>query len=238
MEAEEPRVDPAPLAGWVPPPVPAGVVLEGREVRLEPLAPGHAAELHAAFAEDRTGRLWDYMSVGPFPAAADYAAWVEGAAAGRDPRFMAILVAGRPLGVASWLRIAPEAGRIEVGWITYAPRLQRTRAATEAMTLMAGWAFDAGYRRYEWKCDARNLASRRAAERLGFSYEGVFRQHMVVKGRNRDTAWFAMTDGDWPCVRDAHMAWLDPANFDAEGRQRRRLGELTARCRVASDPGA
>lgn len=226
----------APLPDWTPPAAPGAVVLEGRYVRLEPLAVGHAAPLHAAFAEDAGGRLWDYMAVGPFTDAAAYAAWVERAAAGADPRFMAILVEGRPLGVASWLRIAPEMGSIEVGWLTFAPRLQRTRAATEAMTLMGAWAFEAGYRRYEWKCNALNAASRLAAERLGFSFEGVFRQHMVVKGRNRDTAWFAMADGDWSCIRAAHDAWLEPANFDAEGRQRRSLGTLTARCRVASDP--
>jgi hypothetical protein len=127
-------------------------------------------------------------------------------------------------------------GSIEVGHINYAPALQRTRAATEAMYLMMRWAFEAGYRRYEWKCNALNLGSRRAAERLGLSYEGVFRQAAVVKGRNRDTAWFAAIDSEWPALREAFEAWLAPTNFDAEGRQRERLGDLTRLVRVSSDP--
>jgi RimJ/RimL family protein N-acetyltransferase len=228
-----------PVGDWSAPPRPGPAVLEGRHARLERLAPGHAAGLWEAYAADPEGRLWDYMPYGPFAGAADYAAWVAGAAAGADPWFYAVIdrESGRPGGVASLMRITPEHGVIEVGSIAYAPRLQRTRAATEAMTLLAGWAFGAGYRRYEWKCDALNAPSRRAAQRLGFSYEGTFRQHMVIKGRNRDTAWFAMTDRDWPGIAAAHEAWLDPGNFDAEGRQRRRLGELTAPHRVASDPG-
>jgi RimJ/RimL family protein N-acetyltransferase len=128
-------------------------------------------------------------------------------------------------------------GSIEVGHICYAPALQRTRAASEAIYLFADWVFREGYRRFEWTCAALNRRSRRAAERFGFSFEGVFRNHMGVKGRNRDTAWFAMTDGDWMRLKSAWEAWLAPANFDAAGRQRRRLGALTAPCRVASDPG-
>jgi RimJ/RimL family protein N-acetyltransferase len=139
-------------------------------------------------------------------------------------------------GVASYLRITPAAGTIEVGHINLSKPLQRTRAATEAMVCMMRWAFGAGYRRYEWKCDARNLPSRRAAERLGLSYEGVFRQAAVVKGRNRDTAWFAAIDGEWPALEAAFEAWLDPANFDAGGRQRRALSALTAPVLVARDP--
>ena len=228
-----------PVGDWVPPPRPGPAVLEGRYARLERLAPGHAAGLWKAYAEDREGRGWDYMPSGPFTGAAEYAAWVERAAAGADPYFYAVIdrESGRAGGVASLMRITPEHGVIEVGSIAYAPRLQRTRAATEAMMLLAGWAFGAGYRRYEWKCDALNAPSRRAAQRLGFSFEGVFRQHMVIKGRNRDTAWFAITDRKWPGIAAAHGEWLDPGNFDAEGRQRRRLGELTAPHRVASDPG-
>ena len=128
-------------------------------------------------------------------------------------------------------------GTIEVGHINLAPELQRSRAATEAMFLMMEWAFSAGYRRYEWKCDALNLPSRRAAQRLGFSYEGLFRQAAVVKGRNRDTAWFACIDTDWPALREAYRAWLDPSNFDADGRQRESLSDLTRLVRVSSDPG-
>lgn len=224
------------LGTWTPPPAPVGVRLAGRHVRLEPLGLDHAEALHTAFTAPGSQGLWTYMPSGPFASAAEYAAWVAGAADSADPAFLAILVEGRPVGVAAWLRATPAMGTIEVGYITYAPALQRTRAATEAMTLMAGWAFDAGYRRYEWKCNARNVPSRRAAERLGFSFEGVFRQHMIVKGQSRDTAWFAMTDGDWACISQAHHDWLDPDNFDAEGRQKCCLGAMTTPCRVASDP--
>src|SRR5690606_12748185 len=148
---------------------------------------------------------------------------VWGAAQGSDPLHYTILADGRALGTASYLRIAPPAGSIEVGWITYSPALQRTRAATEAMYLMMRWAFEAGYRRYEWKCHALNAASRRAAQRLGFSYEGVFRQAVVVKGRNRDSAWYAAIDSEWPAIRDAMETWLDPANFGPDGAQRQSL---------------
>ncbi len=146
-----------------------------------------------------------------------------------DPLFFSIFGEGgsgeraTAAGLASYLRIAPAAGTIEVGHIHLAPALQRTRAATEAMFLMMRQAFDLGYRRYEWKCDALNAVSRRAAERLGFTYEGTFRHHLVYKGRNRDTAWYAIVDADWPPVRAAYEAWLDPANFDRDGRQRRPL---------------
>lgn len=138
--------------------------------------------------------------------------------------------------MAAFLRITPEAGTIEVGHIAYAPELQRTRAATEAMFHLMPWVFEAGYRRYEWKCDALNGPSRRAAERLGFSFEGIFRQAAVVKGRNRDTAWYACIDGDWPALRAAYETWLDPANFDAHGRQRQALSDLTGPILAARDP--
>ena len=225
------------LPDWTPPPWPGPMALEGRYARLEPLAPGHAAALHAANRADDA--IWDYLPYGPFASEPAYAAWVERMAGKADPLFFAVIdrERGAPGGVASLLRIAPEAGSIEVGHICYAPALQRTRAASEAIFLFADWVFREGYRRFEWKCNALNRASRRAAERFGFSFEGVFRNHMVVKGRNRDTAWFAMTDDDWTGLKPAWEAWLDPANFDADGRQRRRLGELTAPWRVASDPG-
>lgn len=223
--------------GWAPSPVPGALVLEGRFVRLEPLAAAHAAALHAANRVDDA--IWDYMPYGPFATEADYAAWVERVAGRPDPRFFALVDRARetPGGVASLMRIVPEHGVIEVGHICLAPALQRTPAASEMIFLFARWAFAAGYRRFEWKCDAKNARSRRAAQRFGFSFEGLFRQHMIIKGRNRDTAWFAMTDGDWACLRPAWEAWLDPGNFDAGGRQRRALGALTAPCRVASDPG-
>ena len=178
------------------------------------------------------------MPVGPFSSAATFHRWMKEAVEGSDPCFFAIrnLDTGRWEGFCSLLRIAPEAGSIEVGYIAYSPALQRTRAATEAQFLLMQWAFEAGYRRYEWKCNALNLPSRRAAERYGFSYEGVFRQAQVVKGRNRDTAWFAAIDSEWPALKEAFLAWLAPANFVGEGRQKERLGDLTALVRVAADP--
>ena len=226
-----------PVPGWAPPPRPGPEVLEGRRVRLERLDPRrHAAEIHAANRE--SDAIWDYLPYGPFGSEAEWSAWAERMAPSEDPYFYAIrdLGTGRAAGVASYLRISPEAGSIEVGHINLAPALQRKPAATEAMALMMRWAFEAGYRRYEWKCDALNLPSRRAAARLGLSYEGVFRQATVVKGRNRDTAWFATIDKDWPALRDAYEAWLAPGNFDAEERQRVALSALTAGVIVARDP--
>ena len=211
--------------------------MTGRYAVLEPLGADHAAGLHAAYAG--TDALWDYLPYGPHPDLAAQADWVKQWAGRADPVFYAIRdrdAGDRIGGVASWLRIAPEAGSIEVGHINFGPALQGSRAATEAMALMMGWAFGAGYRRYEWKCNALNLASRRAAERLGLSFEGVFRQAAVIKGRNRDTAWFAAIDREWPALKAAFDAWLDPANFDAAGRQRRRLSELTRPILVARDP--
>jgi RimJ/RimL family protein N-acetyltransferase len=224
------------LEGWRPPPLPGPAEFAGRYACLERLTVEHAPALWDAFAGH--DGVWRYMAYGPFPDIEGFAAWVGEAADRPDPCYYAITdrETGRPGGVASYLRITPKDGVIEVGAITYAPALQRTRAATEAMAMMAAWAFEAGYRRYEWKCNALNGASRRAAERLGFSFEGVFRQHMIQKGRSRDTAWFAITGAEWHGLRAAWGAWLDPANFDAEGRQRRPLGALTAPFRVASDP--
>lgn len=226
----------APVPGWSPRPRPGPEVLEGRHVRLERLTVAHAAALHDASAGHDA--LWDYIPYGPFPDAAAYSGWVESVEGAPDPVFYALcpLPEARPLGVASFMRIAPEAGCIEVGGIMMSPRLQRTRAATEAMVLMMRWAFEAGYRRYEWKCDSLNAPSRRAAQRYGFSYEGTFRQALVVKGRNRDTAWFSVIDGEWPRLRAAYETWLAPENFDADGRQRVSLAALTAPIRAASDP--
>ena len=225
------------LPGWSPPPRPDQSVLTGRLVRLEPLeADRHAFDLHAAF----TGHdaLWDYMPYGPFASASAYHRWAREREAGEDPRFFVLRDAGtgKPGGIASFLRITPEAGSIEVGHICISPAMQRSAAATEAMFLMMKWAFDAGYRRYEWKCNAQNLASRRAAQRLGFSFEGVFRQHMIVKGRNRDTAWFSVIDSEWPALSEAFSVWLSPGNFDAKGQQRERLSDLTRLVRQTEDP--
>ncbi|MEM1234535.1 MAG: GNAT family protein [Pseudomonadota bacterium] len=225
------------LAGWSAAAFPEGATLSGRFVRCEALDPArHGAALHNAFAGHHD--LWTYMPWGPFRSAASFHRWVGDIA--RDPgwHYYALCDAatGTAQGKAAYLRITPEHGVIEVGGITFSPALQQSPAATEAMILMMRWAFANGYRRYEWKCNALNLASRRAAQRLGFSFEGVFRQHMVIKGQNRDTAWFAVTDQDWPRLSAAYDLWLSPGNFDAEGRQRERLSDLTALVRVASDP--
>jgi RimJ/RimL family protein N-acetyltransferase len=219
-----------PLPGWTPPPAPPREPAEGRYCRLEPLDPGrHADALFAANAAAADGRGWTYLAYGPFPTPASYRAWVETCSRGDDPLFFAVIDAAtsRPAGVVSYLRITPAGGSIEVGHIHYAPRLRRTPAATEAMYLMMERAFGLGYRRYEWKCDALNAASRAAAQRLGLSFEGVFRQATVYKGRNRDTAWYAAIDAEWPALREAFRAWLDPGNFDGDGRQRTRLTDLT-----------
>jgi RimJ/RimL family protein N-acetyltransferase len=186
--------------------------------------------LHAANALDVEGRLWTYLPYGPFATPDSYRAWVEEACRQSDPLFFAIIdrAAGSAVGVASYLRINPSAGSMEVGHISYSPLLQRTAAATEAMFLMMERAFTLGYRRYEWKCDALNAPSCAAARRLGFSFEGIFRQASVVKGRNRDTAWFAVIDRDWPVLKAAFERWLHPANFDEQGNQRQRLSALTA----------
>lgn len=225
------------VENWTPPPIPNWDVVEGTYVRLERLnAEDHAALLYRSFATHDA--VWDYMAYGPFSSASQYHRWVRDHAALDDTLFYAIknLETGNWEGVASYLRIAPEAGSIEVGHINYSPALQRTRAATEAMYLMMAWAFDAGYRRYEWKCNALNLKSRRAAQRLGFSYEGVFRQATVSKGHNRDTAWFAAIDAEWPALKEAYAAWLSPSNFDADGQQRESLGDMTQLVRVSEDP--
>jgi RimJ/RimL family protein N-acetyltransferase len=227
-----------PLPDWTPPRAPDWPVLEGAHVRIERLDPArHTGDLARAMCPHP--ELWDYMPQGPFTGEADLRAWAEAVAPGADPWFVAILDrhTGRAVGHASYLRITPAAGSIEVGYIAFSPALQRTPAATEAMFLMADWVFGAGYRRYEWKCDALNLPSRRAAIRFGFSYEGIFRQATIVKGRNRDTAWFAMIDKDWSALRGAYKTWLDPANFDAQGQQRQRLSDLTAPSIVMADPG-
>ena len=219
-----------PLPGWSPPPHPPRESMMGRYCRLEPLDPDrHAADLFAANAADKEGRSWTYLAYGPFETLASYRDWMNARCLGDDPLFFAIvdLADEQPAGVASYLRITPASGSIEVGHLHFSPRLQRSPAATEAMFLMMQRAFEGGYRRYEWKCDALNAASRAAAQRLGLSFEGIFRQATVYKGRTRDTAWYAAIDAEWPARRVAFQAWLDPSNFDAEGRQRTRLSDLT-----------
>ena len=224
------------LDHWQAPPRPARTAIEGRWARLEPLSPdAHGRALFDANALDAEGRNWTYLPIGPFAALTDYDAWLRQVAPGDDPLFFTIIDRehGRPVGVASYLRIDPVAGSIEVGHINFSPLAQRTRAATDAMYLMMRHAFALGYRRYEWKCDALNAPSRVAAERFGFTYEGLFRQATLYKGRSRDTAWYSVLDIDFPAVEAAYLSWLAPDNFDAEGRQRRRLADLMADTRGA-----
>lgn len=209
---------------------PDGRTLSGVHVRLERLDPeAHGDGLHAAATEGGDPRLWDYLPYGPFADRAAFGEWLAAGGASIDPWFLTIVEqrSGEPAGMLALMRIAPDAGRIEIGHVWFGGRLQRTPAATEAIYLLAAHAFeDLGNRRLEWKCNARNERSKAAAERFGFSYEGTFRQDMVVKGRNRDTAWFSILDGEWPVVGAGFRAWLDPANFDADGRQRHGLREL------------
>lgn len=195
---------------------------------LVPLDPGrHGDDLYAAGHTARAKEeLWRFLPYGPF-APGEFSAWLAACASSDDPLFYAVVADGRAQGMCSHMRIVPEHGTIEVGNIWFGPALQRTAAATEAVFLLARHAFDdLGYRRLEWKCDARNERSMRAAERLGFTYEGTFRQDRVVKGRNRDTAWWSIVDGEWPRLRAAFEAWLAPQNFDSDGNQRRRLEQL------------
>jgi RimJ/RimL family protein N-acetyltransferase len=215
--------------GWKAPPKPVRANMAGRLVRLEPLVVAHAEALHAANRSGGDGHNWTYLPYGPFDSLAAYQDWVGEMTRDGDPLFYAVIrqFDGRAVGVASYLRIAPTSGSIEVGHINFSPLLQRMPGATEAMYLMMKWAFTAGYRRYEWKCDALNAPSRRAAMRLGLSYEGVFRQATTYRGRNRDTAWYAAIDSEWPALKTAFETWLDPANFDADGKQRRSLSALT-----------
>lgn len=215
------------LLHWQPVPAPAPVTLRGRTVTLEPLdAARHTADLWLALRGQDT--VWTWMFDGPYASEGALRQAVEQRQAAPAVVFFALLpdASRRAEGWASLMRPDPAHGVVEVGNIVLAPSLQRTTAATEAMYLLARHVFEElGYRRYEWKCNALNLPSRRAAERLGFRFEGIFRQHMVVKGRSRDSAWFSMLDGEWPERKRAFEAWLEAGNFDGEGRQRKRLGE-------------
>ena len=221
-----------PLPNWTARQRPPRTPMVGRLCRLEPLeASRHAEALYEAHALDAEGRNWTYLPYGPFASPEDLAKWISSVENSDDPLFFAIidLATQRAAGWASYLRIDPEMGSIEVGHVAYSPALQRTAAATEAMYLMMRRACDElGYRRYEWKCNSLNAPSLHAAERLGFRYEGTFRQAWVQKGRNRDQAWFSVIDREWPAVRSALEGWLDPLNFDMAGGQRRRLGEFMA----------
>ncbi len=218
------------LAGWRPLPLPAPVTLVGRWVTLEPLS---AARHTRALWQAVSGHddVWRWLGDGPYSREDDLGEALALKETGSAARFFAILPEFAPTaaGYASLMRMDPANGVIEVGNVMFSPSLQRTPAATEAMYLMARSIFeDLGYRRYEWKCNAGNLPSRRAAQRLGFTFEGIFRQHMIVKGQNRDTAWFSMLDSEWPARKQAFEAWLAPENFDQDGRQKRSLSSFSA----------
>ena len=220
-----------PVTGRTPRARPPLTPMWGRFCRVEPLdAERHAAELYDAYSADPDGRMWTYLPWGPY---ASFAAYDDAVRTGlKREHFITYAVidaaTGKAVGVASYLNISVTAGSIEVGGIAYSPALQKKPAGTEAMFLMMRRVFDElGYRRYEWKCNALNAASRAAAQRYGFRFEGIFRQTDIVKGHNRDTAWFSIGDGEWPAIRAAFECWLDPANFDGDGNQRVRLSELT-----------
>ncbi|MFN3350184.1 GNAT family N-acetyltransferase [Pseudorhodoplanes sp.] len=207
--------------------IPEPVALAGNYGRIEKLDPDrHGATLWDAFRD--TPAIWDYMPYGPFPDAEAFRTWIAGRATLADPYVYTIVDPdGRALGIAALMAIRPDMGVIEIGHIAYAPALQRTRLGTEAQYLLARYAFEIlGYRRYEWKCNALNSASRQAALRYGFSFEGILRQHMIVKGKNRDTAWYSILDCEWPSRKAAFERWLAPGNFDADGRQKSSLAAL------------
>ena len=204
--------------------------MPGRYCRLEPVSvPRHETDLFAAYGQAPDGRDWTYLFADRPHSPADFHAYLAKLEKSEDPLHFSIVDAQthKAIGTAALMRIEPTHGVIEVGSITFSPLLKKTRAATESMYLMMRRAFDElGYRRYEWKCDSLNAPSRAAALRYGFTFEGIFRQAIVYKGRSRDTAWFSITDGEWPRVRTAFEAWLDPANFNASGQQQRRLSDL------------
>ena len=214
-----------------PAPAPERVVLQGRYCRLEPLDPDrHAADLYRASTPPDTAERHRYLFDEPPESEQTFRIWLAAKSTSLDPLFFAVTdqVTGRTLGRQTLMRIDRAHRVIEIGSIYWGPEMSRTRLATEAQFLFAEYVFRLGYRRYEWKCDALNSPSRRAAERFGFSFEGIFRQHMIVKGRNRDTAWYAMIDTEWPALKAAYERWLDPGNFDAAGRELQKLGTLTA----------
>lgn len=218
-----------PLAGWTARPWPSNAPLAGRTVSVVPLvAADHAAALWSAFGGEGNPEIWRYIPDGPFPNEAAFAAWLGRTETRQDWVSFTIVPDGLgPRGIANYMRIDAPNGVAEIGCIVLGQGLSRTPAATEAMALLAGRIFDEhGYRRYEWKCDDRNAPSKRAAERLGFSFEGVFRQHMVIKGENRDTAWFSITDGEWGARKSRFSRWLQPGNFDEAGRQREALAAI------------
>lgn len=232
LDANDMQVGAA-IEGWQTCPHPPKTIMTGKYCSLEPFsAEQHAADLYKAYALDTDGRNWAYMPYGPFDSLAEFEAWGLDTCMGEDPLFHTVIDAcsGTPTGVASYLRIAPSIGSIEVGHIHFSPLLQGTRMATEAMYLMMRRVFDElGYRRYEWKCNALNTPSCKAAERFGFQFEGIFRQATISKNRNRDTAWYSILDEEWPQLKLGFEQWLSDENFDAAGQQLRSLRECSNR---------
>lgn len=224
------------LESWQPCRHPKGMGMKGRLCRLEPLGRhGHSEDLFKAYALDTENRNWTYLPYGPFPTLTEFQSWIGDHCLGSDPCFYAVIdqQTGKAVGLASYLRIKPATGVIEVGHIHFSPLIQGSAISTEAMYLMMKLVFDdLGYRRYEWKCDALNTPSRTAAKRLGFEFEGIFRQATIYKRRNRDTAWYSVLDRDWPVIKQTFETWLSHDNFDAEGKQNSSLSEMM---RIALD---
>ncbi|MGI8483904.1 MAG: GNAT family N-acetyltransferase [Thermomicrobiales bacterium] len=220
------------LANWTSRATPAREPIIGKRARLEPIDPEcHGDQLFAAANASGDPALWDYLPYGPFVGRSEFLAWLARQASSTDPLFFAIVdqTTGNAVGMCSFLRLDPEFGVIEIGHIWFSPILQRTPIATEAIYLMQKLTLgDLGYRRLEWKCDNANDRSKRAAERFGFTFEGVFRQHRIVKGKNRDTAWFSILDSEWQANQRAFEDWLSADNFDADGKQRRSLSAIRA----------
>ena len=216
---------------WIAPKFPPYQAMIGRFCRVEPINPNRdALDLHEANCLDTEGKMWTYLPYGPFASFELYRGWLRVSVLTNDPQFYSIIdqQTNKSVGIAAYLRIDPKNGSIEVGHLNFSPLMQKTTIATEAMFLMMERAFNLGYRRYEWKCNALNQPSRRAAQRLGLSYEGVFRNATVSKGRNRDTAWYAAIDDEWPALAAAFEQWLSDDNFDEQGQQKVSLSSLTA----------
>ena len=216
------------MPDWKPATLPPHEIIVGRYCQLQPLQSAHAGWLWDAIED--APELWMYLPDGSFPSGGAFLRWIETQIARDDAIFFAICdLEGRALGLCAYLRLDPDNGSIEIGYLLFSPPLQRTRAATEAMFLLMRAAFDGGFRRYEWKCNSLNKPSKAAAKRLGFRFEGTFRQAAVVKGHNRDTDWYSILDGDWPTQQKAFERWLSPANFDASGQQIRRMEGLRSK---------
>lgn len=218
----------AALENWQRRPAPERVKLAGTYCTLEPLESKHFDSLVEAEALDPSGQMWTYLPVGPFESDSAFRDYLARCSASADPLHFAVLdVSGRAVGTVSLADINPEMGVVEMGWVTYTPLLQRTVAATEAQFLLMKYVFDdLGYRRYQWKCDSLNMPSRRAAKRLGFKFEGIFRNATIYKGRTRDSAWFSIIDSEWADLRESFEKWLAPENFDAQGHQRASLASF------------